>query len=79
MITLTFEDSVHTWWLFWQSPRLTLPFTIVFVSETALFYLLPSIKKTWLDNLVIRPTEIHRTQWSAYARVKLEMNDVAEY
>jgi hypothetical protein len=43
------------------------------------FYVLTSMKNTELDNIVIGSAEVPGTRWGAYARVKLEMNDVVGY
>jgi hypothetical protein len=41
------------------------------------FYVLTSMKKTGLDNIVIGQVEAPGIRWGAYARVKLAVNDVA--
>jgi hypothetical protein len=43
------------------------------------FYVLTSMKKTGLDNIVIEPADATGTRWGAYTRVKLAVGDVAGY
>jgi len=41
------------------------------------YYVLSSMKKTGLDKIVIGPATVPGTYWGAFARVKLEVDDVA--